>query len=404
VTPATDSLSYRALLRLPNVRPLLLATCCARLAGRMFMLAIVLYVLARFQSPVLAGWVAFLVFAPGMAISPIAGALLDRVGAAGAIIADMAMGTTLVAAMAICGFSGAMRPPVLLVLVAIYSLTGPLGAAGIRTLIPALVPAAACDRANALDSSSFALIDMAGPALAGGLFAIAGGDPTLLVIAALYAAAGLALLPLRHAGPSGGAARGLLRSAVDGVLYVIRHRVLRGMAIAYSFGQASWGMMLVVVPVAVAHALAPGQPVDAITGFVWTGQGMAACLSALLAGHLRTVRRERQFMALGFLLTAASLWPLATFELAGVAVSMALAGFFSGFIDVGVLTLRQRVTDPRWLGRTLSVSMSLNLSGLPIGSAIGGALAAWSVDAAFAVAAMAAVLSAALSYALIPAE
>ena len=56
----TRPLSYRDVLRLPNIGPLLLATCCARIAGRMFMLAIVLYALERFGSPVLAGWVAFL--------------------------------------------------------------------------------------------------------------------------------------------------------------------------------------------------------------------------------------------------------------------------------------------------------------------------------------------------------
>jgi hypothetical protein len=46
--------------------------------------------------------------------------------------------------------------------------------------------------------------------------------------------------------------------------------------------------------------------------------------------------------------------------------------------------------------------MSLNMSGLPIGSAIGGALAAWSLGAGFAVAALVALLSAATCYALIP--
>jgi MFS family permease len=400
----TRPLSYRDVLRLPNIRPLLLATCCARLAGRMFMLAIVLYALERFGSPVLAGWVAFLTFAPGMAISPLAGALLDRVGAARAIIVDMAAGTLLVSALALSGVAGTLHPPLLLALTAIYSLTGPLGAAGIRTLIPFLVPTDALDRANALDNGSFALIDMSGPALAGGLFALIGGEATMAAIAAQYGVAGLSLLRLRHAGPSrADRKRSLLREAADGVVYVIRHRALRGLAAGYALGQASWGIMLVVVPVFVARVFGAGGQADTFTGLVWTADGIAACAGSLIAGHLRSAGRERHFIGIGVLLVALAIWPVAaSLGLAGVFAGMALAGFFGGFVDVGTLTLRQRVTDPAWFGRTLAVSMSLNMCGLPIGSAVGGALAAWSLDAAFAVAAAVAVLAAVVTYALIP--
>jgi MFS family permease len=401
---ANASLTYRAVLRLPNVRPLLLATCCARLAGRMFMLAIVLYALERFGSPVLAGWVAFLTFAPGMAISPLAGALLDRVGAARAIIVDMAVGTVLVSALALSGMTGALHPPLFLALAAIYSLTGPLGSAGIRTLIPFLVPADARDRANALDNGSFALIDMSGPALAGGFFALVGGEAAMAGIAALYALACFCLLPLRHAGPARTSGpRSLLHDAMQGVLYVLRHRALRGLAAGYALGQASWGIMLVVVPVFVARVFGAGGHADTVTGLVWTADGIAACAGSLIAGHLRTAGRERHFIGIGVLLIALAIWPVAAlFGLTGLFAGMALAGLFGGFVDVGTLTLRQRVTDPAWFGRTLAVSMSMNMCGLPIGSAVGGALAAWSLNSAFAVAAAAAVLSTAVTYALVP--
>ena len=83
-------LSYRRLLGIPDVRALLLATLLSRLAGRMFALAIVLYALTKTGSPVLAGWLAFAAMAPGLAISPLAGALIDRVGSVWAITVDMA--------------------------------------------------------------------------------------------------------------------------------------------------------------------------------------------------------------------------------------------------------------------------------------------------------------------------
>jgi predicted MFS family arabinose efflux permease len=78
-----------------------------------------------------------------------------------------------------------------------------------------------------------------------------------------------------------------------------------------------------------------------------------------------------------------------------------LVGAAAGPIDVGVLTLRQRRTDPAEVGRVLSVSMSLNMSGGPLGSALAGLLVTWSLSATLAVAALCCVL-AATAIALIP--
>lgn len=141
----TDPLSYRRLLRLDGMSQLFLAACLSRLASRMFVLAIVLYVLDRFDSPVLAGWVAFASMAPGLAVSPLAGALLDRLGAAKAIVIDMAASAALLFALAATDIAGLVTAPLLLGIVALYSLTSPLGTDGIRVLIPRLVPKEALD-------------------------------------------------------------------------------------------------------------------------------------------------------------------------------------------------------------------------------------------------------------------
>ena len=197
---------------------LLLATSLSRLAARMFSaFAIVLYALDRFHSPVLAGWVAFAAMAPGMAISPLAGALLDRIGAARAILADMATCTVLVLALASAGWAGAISPPLLLALVGIYLLTNPLSAAGIRTLIPVLVQAPALDRANALDTSIHALIGRGRPGPGWRVDRVRpAGDATMLVIAVLYGIAGCALLPLIRIGHPRAGHRNLLREAAAG--------------------------------------------------------------------------------------------------------------------------------------------------------------------------------------------
>ena len=87
-------ISYAQLIRFPNVLALLSATCLSRLASRMFTTAIVFHVLAAFDSPSLAGWISFASIAPGLVVSPLAGAFLDRTGAARAfIVVDLAIST-----------------------------------------------------------------------------------------------------------------------------------------------------------------------------------------------------------------------------------------------------------------------------------------------------------------------
>jgi MFS family permease len=385
---------------------LVLATCLSRLASRMFALVIVLYVLQRFDSPVLAGWVVFASMVPGLVISPLAGALLDRMGAPKAIVIDMAVSAGLLLALAVIDMAGAVTAPLLLAFVAVFSLTAPLGTAGIRVLIPRLVPKDALDRANALDTSSYALISVTGPAVAGVLFGFAGSQATLLVIVFLYGAATISLAPLvcrTSAGrsvPSGS----LLHGAWVGVLYVLHNASLRSLAISYALFQVSWGILVVVVPVVVVRELGVGAVADSVVGGLWTVAGLAGGLGALYAGHLSTVGRERQFIAVGTLATAVALWPVsASFGLVGLAIGLALVGLLEGPVDVGVLSLRQRRTDPDWLGRVLAVSMSFNMSGLPLGSAIGGIVVVHSPALAFGLAAVASVLAAAAAHFLVPA-
>lgn len=399
--------SYWQVLRLPGVANLLLAACWSRLAGGMFSLAIILYVLGRFDSPVLAGWVSFMSMAPGMLVSPLAGALLDRMGAARAITIDLMVGAAVLTGLVLVHLADALTPVLLLVLVACYSLTRPLGSAGIRTLIPRLVPAPARDRANALDTSSYALVDVLGPVLAGLLFGFAGASAALVAIVVLYVAAALSLVPVigREPVPTTRQPGRLIDDAVAGFLFVLRHRSLRGLAASYSLYQTSFGILLVVVPVAVTREIETRSTADSVVGLMWTLSGIAGSLGALYAGHVKVIDRERWFIAWGTLATAVAIYPLGAYlGLLGLGLGLAIIGLLAGPIDVGVLTLRQRRTDPAWLGRALAVSMSLNMCGLPIGAALGGMLVMYSLPLTFAVAAALSVLSAIAVQSLVPAR
>lgn len=396
--------SYRRLLDVADLPALLAATCLSRLAGRMFALAIVLYALERFGSPVLAGWLSFAAVAPGLAVSPLAGALLDRVGATRAIAVDMAASATCLIALVAADRLGVATAPVLIMLVTLFSLSSPLSAAGIRTLLPRLVPVEALDRVNALDTASYAVVDVLGPALAGMLMDFVGPEPTMAGIALVYAASAACLASIRRE-PRDPAAppASLLFRAVEGIVSVIRQPTLRGLAVSYALNQVTWGALVVVVPVFAARRFAAGGGALS-AGLLWAVVGIAGGLGALLAGQLRVRGRERGVMAVGMLATGFAAWPIAaTFGLGGLVAGLVLAGAMSGPTDVAVLTLRQRRTDPARLGRVISVSMSLNNAGFPLGSALAGLLVTWSLPGTYVVAAVASLLGAVAAVVLIPA-
>lgn len=397
----THSTSYRYLLGIPDLPVLLVGITFLRLGESMLFLTLVLYTLARFSSPELAGLVAFAAVAPGLIFSPLAGAVLDRVGPGIAVTIDMAVSAALMFCLIAADQLGQVRPAVLLTLVSLLSLTSPLSAAGVRVLLPRLVTPAAYDRVNALDTAVYAIVGVVGPALAGLLAGLTGANFALGAIAAVFGGAAVCIGRIRRLPGLSASSRSLIHDMLNGVAIVARQPTLRGLAVSYSLYQVTWGILFIVVPVFVtqrfAHALG-----TSVTGFVWAAMGLAGGVGALAAGRFRTAGRERRVMAIGMIVTALAAWPIAAeLGLGGLIVGLMLAGLVSGPIDVGLLTLRQRRTDPSQLGRVLSVSISLNMAGFPLGSALAGMLMGHSLALTFILAGLSSLL-AAIAVGIIP--
>src|SRR5258708_5713099 len=85
-----------------------------------------------------------------------------------------------------------------------------------------------------------------------------------------------------------------------------------------------------------------------------------------------------------------------------IVIAVTVVGLATGPLDIGLLPLGQRRTDPAWFGRGFAVSMSLNSLGNPIGSALAGPLIALSVNAALWTAAAAGFAAALLPLLTIP--
>ncbi|GHF52448.1 putative MFS-type transporter y4rN [Streptomyces mashuensis] len=406
----TQPVSYRSVLTSRNVPQLLLAASLFRLGHAMMLFAVVLYAIAQFDSAAVAGLSGFFLTFPGFVVSPVAGAILDRFGAVRAVALDGVGSAVCIGAIGISSLSGVLTPALLFLLLALYSLTSPLTDGGIRTLFPQFVPEAAYDKANALDLSTYSVIEVAGPLAAGALFAAAGPDPTLMTIAAMYAMAGFSLALLRGgsrpAAPGGGTERHLLQAAWDGIRYLARNATLRALAVSYSVFQVAYGMLIVVVPVAVERWFADGDSAGRLAGAMWSVAGLFGGLGALLAGKMLHAGVERRYMAGATVVAALAVFPLSALgSLIALGAGLAVFGMAEGTVNVSLLSLRQRRTDPGWLGRIMTVSISVNLIGFPVGTALGGFLAgAVSLRTTFAVAAALTLVSAGCARLLIPRE
>lgn len=388
--PAEPAMTYRQVLATRNVAQLLLSASLSRLASEMLLFAVVLYVLAKFDDPVLAGLSGFFLTLPGFLFSPVAGAILDRFGAVRAVVLDTLSSAVLIGLIVVASVGGGLSPVVLLSLLALYSLTSPLSAGGIRTLFPRFVPDAAYDKANALDLSTFSLVEVLGPLVAGVLIALIGPDPTLLVVTVMFGLATVSLMLLRGstAHPERTQRRHLLREAWEGISYLVHNDTLRGLAASYSCYQAAFGILVVVVPVSVADRIGGAGPTEQYAGALWGLVGLCGATGALVAGKLLRAGRERRLLVAATVFSAVAMYPVSAIaSLTTLAVGLAVIGLLEGALSVSVLSLRQRRTDPGWLGRVMTVSISVNLIGFPVGSALAGVLIEQSIALAFAAAA-----------------
>jgi predicted MFS family arabinose efflux permease len=161
---------------------------------------------------------------------------------------------------------------------------------------------------------------------------------------------------------------------------------------------------------------------EAVVGLVFAASGVAGLVSTSLFGRVDTRGREWVMLVVPLLLFApvvglmlpaiGAFGPISSEAgLVLLIASQTLIGLLAGPLDIALFTVRQRRTDPAWLGRAFAVSMAFNFVGYPIGSALTGAIVGGSsaptVDAlapAVWLGVLASILSGILAAVMIPAR
>ncbi len=368
----------------------------------MVTVTLVLFVLARYHSPQLAGATAFLSLFPGLVVSPVAGALLDRHGRGRLVVLDYLTAAITVAVLAVLSTGHLLPWGALLLIVGFASLTNPLSNSGARSLFPLIAPRHLWERANALDSSGHVVAQLVGAPVAGLLIGILGPEWALAACGLVFAAAAVVMLRLPEPASTAVTDGSIWLNAWRGLQYVMRNATLRGLAMTLITFNLSWGILAIAVPVLILDRLHQGP---ATVGLVWGVMGAAGLISALIAGRMSSLGRERQLMFVTILVSAAgiALLPFAT-ALPLVILAIIIFGAANGPFDIGLFTLRQRRTDPAWFGRAFAVSMSLNWAGTPVGSALAGTLIGWSLNVALWAAVLAALVASVFPLLAVPAR
>jgi MFS family permease len=410
VPDPTPDPSYRALFAVPQLGRVVSSMQLARIAQTMFGVAIVLFALAEYDSPALAGIVTFASIFPGLLIAPIAGALLDRHGRVRLMAFDYAVAFLSLILIGWLSLAGLLPVELLVLIVIVTSLTSILSIVGLRTIFPLMVPSHLWERANAIDANGYVVATILGPPIAASLVAFVGPPEAMILIAIPFGLAALALIGLREPVTTTVTSGHLLRDAYEGLRYAWSNRTIRGLGFSMTVLNLCWGGMTIIVPLIVIDVLDEGE---AWVGIAFAASGVSGMISALFFGRRDTRGRELPMLAIPMLLSApivalmlpatGAFGPIAPgVGLGLVVVAMFLFGLANGPLDIALFTIRQRRTDPAWMGRAFAVSMAFNFMGYPFGAIIAGALATDSLPAALVLSVIACLFAGVLAFRLIP--
>jgi MFS family permease len=375
----------------PNFRKALVASGFANLADGVFQVALPLLAVQLTRSPLLIAGVAVAARLPWL-LAPVAGALADRLDRRQTMIRVNLVRTVLLGGLALAIAAGLATVVMLYAVALLLGFAETLFDTSDQSLLPAIVPRDDLTRANSL---LFAVEMVAntfvGPPL-GGLLAAAGLAVAMGVPAVAYlAGAGcVALIAGSFQAAAGTAAPARLRDDVaEGARFVWRHPVLGPLAVMLGVENMAFAAVYAVF---VLFAVAPGPMGLSKAGF---GTLSAALGVGALAGTWLAVPAERRLgrvrtLVLSVLLSAGSLVvPVMTARPVPVGASMALGGVGMMLWNVVTVSLRQRITPDRLLGRMNASYRLVGWGTMPLGALLGGVLAeALGLRAAFLVAAV----------------
>jgi MFS family permease len=312
-------------------------------------------------------------FLPIGLLSPVGGALADRLPRRPILILGnlAAAGSALLLAVLVA--AGRTSPPALVGLVTVQGAASALIGPFQQAILPDLVPPTEFLAAVSLNSAEFNLGRIAGPALAGAAVAAFGYPVAFVANAASFLAVVLALGFVRLAPPTGQPA-GLLSSLRSGYAAARAEPACRTAIGTIALVAFLASPFIALVPV-MAHRLAPGgaRAVAQTTALLTTAQGAGAVLGALCLAPLAARLGRGRVLAASLVLLPLV---LVGYSAARTPWQGAATLFLVGLVYLGVLsglsTLVQLRAPQAYRGRVLSFFLVALGVAYPVGSLVQG--------------------------------
>jgi MFS family permease len=361
----------------------------SNLADGAFKVALPLVAIRFTDSPVLIAGLALALSLPWLLFALQAGAFADRVDRRWAMLgANIARASLIIVLVLAAGF-GVGSIWVLYVVAFCVGIAETIYDTSAQSILPQIVSRDLLSRANGrLYAVELTANQFVGPPL-GGLLVAVGAAIAFAAPAALWIVAVGALLLVRGNFRIEREGRTTMRADIaEGLRFLWRHRILRTLAIMTGvFNLASNAMFAVFVLYAVGPNSAMGLT-DPLFGILLTTTAAGSLLGSFLAERVeRGLGRSRSLM-LGIIGGAVLMGiPAVTANPFVIGAAFFLGGVTIVIWNVITVSLRQRISPDRLLGRVNSGYRLVAWGTMPLGAGVGGVLAQFfGLPAVFAIA------------------
>lgn len=333
---------------------------------------------------------------PRAALMLLGGAFTDRFSPRRIMLYSNGIRTVLTLLLAGLMLTGTIQLWHVYIIVFIFGIVSAFFYPAYSSIVPTLVDQDNIEAGNALMQITMRLAMLVGPVLAGIVVARVQVGAALGFDALTFAVATLALLAMRASTPasddavdsqsvpapqSTSAPAGLLTAIREALRYAWHDNLLRTALI-----------MIALVDFAVAGVFGVGLPTLAETrfngaealGVMLSGFGAGSLLGVLIAGSVKFQRRGRLFIIL--LVLFAVTIPAMVFapDTSGIALLMGAIGLGSGIFNVAGISWLQIRTDPKMMGRVMSLLMFSSAGLQPVANTLAGVLVEYHIVTLFA--------------------
>lgn len=312
-------------------------------------------------------------FLPIGLLSPVGGALADRLPRRPVLVIGNLTAAAVAAMLAVLVAAGQDSPGTVVVLVTLQGSASALIGPFQQAILPDLVPRSEFLAAVSLNSAQFNLGRIAGPALAGATVA-AFGYPVAFVANAVSFFAVVVALAFVRLGPPAGRTAGLFASLRSGFTAARGEPSCRAAIVTIGVVALVASPFIALVPV-MAHHLTHGgsRAVAQTTALLTTAQGAGAVVGALCIAPLATYLGRGRLLGWSLVLLPPVLVVYSTAQTPwwGAAALFAVGMVYIGVLS-GLSTLVQLRAPQAYRGRVLSFFLVALGVAYPIGSLVQG--------------------------------